>query len=412
MDAQYKISMSTINFTNKELDKIPKVAKGSRASYSDIKVVGLTLRVTHTGVKSFIVRQRINGKRISDTLGHYPAMTITQARNAARLSLNALSVGINPNNEKLSKKIKSITLKQVMNDYVDSRKKTLKEKTIKDYWILFNSYLSDWQDKQLVDISRSMVGKKHGLIGEKTIYRANATMRLLRALFNYAIGEYEDTNGIPIILHNPVQKISHNKSWFRERVRTNIIEPNDLKDWFAEVTALPKNKSNTTHKNTADTVRDYLILLLFTGLRPSEGINLEWSNIDFKNELVSISDTKNHEDHTLPLPRYITNLLLKRKSESIGKFVFPGFNPNKALVSPNRQVKKVIKESGVDFLLHDLRRTFATYADSLEIKHTTIKRLMNHKENDVTTKHYIQPSIERLREPMNEIAKYILSKTN
>jgi integrase len=400
--------MGTINFTNKELDKIPEVAKGSRASYSDIKVVGLTLRVTHTGVKSFIVRQRINGKRISDTLGHYPAMTITQARNAARLSLNALSVGINPNNEKLSKKIKSITLKQVMNDYVDSRKKTLKEKTIKDYWILFNGYLSDWQDKQLVDISRSMVGKKHGLIGEKTIYRANATMRLLRALFNYAIGEYEDTNGMPIIMHNPVQKISHNKSWFREKVRTNIIEPSDLKDWFTAVIELPSNKSNTTHKNTSDTVRDYLIMLLFTGLRPSEGINLEWSNIDFKNKLLSIADTKNHEDHTLPLSEYIIDLLLRRKLESQGKFVFPGYNPNKALVDTTRQVKKVIKESGVNFLLHDLRRTFATYADSLEIKHTTIKRLMNHKDNDVTTKHYIQPSIERLREPMQKISNYIL----
>ena len=405
-------NMNKFNFTNKELDNIPQVAKGSRVSYFDTKVSGLSLRVTYTGIKSFVIRQRINGKRIADTLGHYPDMTIAQARNAARLSLNALSVGINPNDEKLSKKIKSITLKQVMESYASSRKKTLKEQTLKDYWLIFNGYLLEWQDKQLVDISRSMVVKKHGLIGERTIYRANATMRLLRALFNYAIGEYEDTNGAPIIMHNPVQKISHNKSWFREKARTNIIEPNDLKDWFIAVMELPDGKSNTTHKNTSDTVRDYLIELLFTGLRPSEGLNLEWSNIDFKNKLLSITDTKNHEDHTLPLPKYIINLLLKRKSESKGKYVFPGYNPNKALVSSNRQVKKVIIESGVNFLLHDLRRTFATYADSLEIKHTTIKRLMNHKDNDVTTKHYIQPSIERLREPMDEIANYILSKTN
>ena len=205
-------NMNKFNFTNKELDNIPQVAKGSRVSYFDTKVSGLSLRVTYTGIKSFVIRQRINGKRIADTLGHYPDMTIAQARNAARLSLNALSVGINPNDEKLSKKIKSITLKQVMESYASSRKKTLKEQTLKDYWLIFNGYLLEWQDKQLVDISRSMVVKKHGLIGERTIYRANATMRLLRALFNYAIGEYEDTNGAPIIMHNPVQKISHNKS--------------------------------------------------------------------------------------------------------------------------------------------------------------------------------------------------------
>jgi len=37
---------------------------------------------------------------------------------------------------------------------------------------------------------------------------------------------------------------------------------------------------------------------------------------------------------------------------------------------------------------------------------------MNHKDSDITTKHYIQPSIERLREPMDKIANYILSKIN
>ena len=92
--------------------------------------------------------------------------------------------------------------------------------------------------------------------------------------------------------------------------------------------------------------------------------------------------------------------------------VFPGYNPNKPLVNPNKQVKKVIEDSGVQFLLHDLRRTFATYADSLYIQHSTIKRLMNHKETDVTSVHYIQPSIETLRKPMQKITDYILEVSN
>ena len=67
-------------------------------------------------------------------------------------------------------------------------------------------------------------------------------------------------------------------------------------------------------------------------------------------------------------------------------------------------------DCGVQFLLHDLRRTFATYADSLEIKHTTIKRLMNHKSNDVTSTHYIHQSTETLRKPMQLITDYILEQ--
>ena len=396
------------NFTVKELNNLPTPDKGSRDTYHDTNVSGLTLRVTSTGIKSFVVRKRLNGKSVMTTLGRYPDMTLTQARVAAREALNTFSSGVNPNNKKAELRIKSITLQEAMSDYISSRKHALKPKTIKDYQILFNSYLSDWSKKELVGITRSMVVKKHTTIGNRSIYRANATMRLLRAIFNFAMVEYEDSNDIPVITHNPVQKIKRN--WFKESVRTNIIEPNDLSDWFTAVNNLPNNKANTTHKNTSETVRDYLILLLFTGLRPSEGINLKWSDIDFKNKLITIQDTKNRLDHTLPLTQHIIDLLEARKEVSEGNYVFPGYDPSKALVSPNRQVKKVIKESGIQFLLHDLRRTFATYADSLGIQHNTIKRLMNHKNKDVTSTHYIHQSIETLRDPMDKITNYILEQ--
>jgi len=40
---------------------------------------------------------------------------------------------------------------------------------------------------------KDMVETKHTKIGKKSIYRANGSMRLLRALFNYAIGAYENS---------------------------------------------------------------------------------------------------------------------------------------------------------------------------------------------------------------------------
>ncbi len=397
------------NFTVKNLNELQNAKKGSRVTYYDTNVVGLSVRVTTTGVKSFVVRKFMNNKAVRTTLGHYPAMTIAQARVAARAVLNTISSGVNPNHQKIAQRIKSVTLQEAMNDYISNRNHALKPKTIKDYRSIFIGYLSDWSNKELVNITRSMVVVKHRSIGKKSIYRANATMRLLRAIFNFAITEYESSNDIPIITHNPVQKLSRN--WFKENVRTSIIEPNDLKNWFTAVNALPNNKANIAYKNTSETVQDYLKLLLLTGLRPSEGINLKWSDIDFKNQLLSIKDTKNREDHTLPLTEHIINLLKAREIISQGDFVFPGHDPKKALVNPNKQVKKVIEDSGVQFLLHDLRRTFATYADSLGIQHNTIKRLMNHKNNDVTSTHYIHQSIETLRDPMQKITEYILEKS-
>jgi integrase len=398
------------NFTVKMLNNIPNAEPGKRPVYHDDMVKGLSLRVTEKGVKSFIIRKRINGKLALNTLGRYPAMTIEQARKKARQTLNSYSAGANPNNEERDSHIKSITLGQTMNDYIHGRNAQLKPKTISDYNILFNRFLSEWANKELKSITRDMVSKKHAHIGDRSVYRANATMRLLRALFNYAAGAYEDSKGEPIVVHNPVQRISHNKSWYKETSRSNIIQPNDLSKWFDAVKALPENKNNGIRVNISNTVSDYLLFILFSGLRQSEAAGLLWSDVDFNNKLFTVRDTKNHSDHTLPLSDYLYSLLKTRNLNSNGLYVFAGANPNKSIVNPYKQIKKVREDSGVHFTQHDLRRTFATIADSLEIQHHIIKRLMNHSNNDVTSKHYIKPSIETLRKPMDKINNYILER--
>ena len=148
------------NFTVKMLDNLPNAKPGKRPMYHDDKVKGLSLRITDRGVKSFFVRQRTNGTPRMNTLGRYPAMTIDQARDAARKVLNSFSAGINPRDEKRDKNTHSIRLKQVMDDYITSRNKNLKQKTIDDYRILFNGFLSEWENKELNSITRDMVEKK------------------------------------------------------------------------------------------------------------------------------------------------------------------------------------------------------------------------------------------------------------
>jgi integrase len=72
----------------------------------------------------------------------------------------------------------------------------------------------------------------------------------------------------------------------------------------------------------------------------------------------------------------------------------------------------VIKASGIDFTLHDLRRTFSTIAESLDIPAYAIKRLLNHKMPSDVTAGYIVMDVERLREPMQKITDYILKSAS
>ncbi len=67
----------------------------------------------------------------------------------------------------------------------------------------------------------------------------------------------------------------------------------------------------------------------------------------------------------------------------------------------------VIGNCGVKFSCHDLRRTFITIAESLDIRHYALKRLVNHKDGGDVTPGYIVTEVERLRVPMQRITDCI-----
>ena len=116
---------------------------------------------------------------------------------------------------------------------------------------------------------------------------------------NFASGQYEDRNGQPLVKDNPVTVLTKTKSWYRVERRQTIIKPHELSAWFAAV-----NNLNSSQ------VKDYLILLLFTGLRRQEAMKLQWNQVDLKAKTLTIIDTKNRNPLTLPLGPFILKLSL------------------------------------------------------------------------------------------------------
>jgi len=404
-----------INFTKGNLDDLPVPIGASRPYYHDSIVGGLSVRVTSKGIKSFVVQRRINKKPVIITLGRYPDMTIQIARTQAIKALSSISKGINPNNNDKDDLIKSIKLGQVFEDYIRSRGTNLKDSTKKDYASTFNNYLSVWENNPIAEITRNMVEEKHRVITQKSPTRANTVMRQLRAYFNYAMGEYEDRAGNPIFIHNPVSRLSHVKAWNRESRKQTVIKTYNLKEWYNSVMELPQRQYKDVYIESAEICRDLFLFILFTGLRRREASDLMWSNIDFRDHSLTIENTKNHEAHSLPLTPFLLEILERRKSDSL--YVFQGSMPDfKSLTldtpfnEPKNQVKRVRKNSGVHFTLHDLRRTFITIAESLDINSYALKKLLNHKDQRDVTGGYIITNMERLREPMNKITDYILEQ--
>jgi integrase len=147
---------------------------------------------------------------------------------------------------------------------------------------------------------------------------------------------------------------------------------------------------------------------LLTGLRRQEAAKLRWQDVDLKARTFVIVDTKNRDSHTLPLSDYLVDLLRRRKENSTSAYIFPGDGKMGYIVEPRLHIERVAEASEVPFTLHDLRRTFVTTAERLDIPAYALKRLLNHKMRQDVTAGYIIADAERLREPMQKITDFVL----
>lgn len=371
--------------------------KPTQAFYRDATISGFGLRVTSGGAKSFIVEKRVDGRVKRKTLGRYGNLTVEQARKEAMKFLGKVATGIDPIREVQEKRAQRVTLSDAYKDYLATRK-NLKPNTLHDYNRSMSGMFKDWQTKALADISRDMVLNRHTEYGQRSPARADNGMRVLRAIFNHALQRYQDSSGKPFLSANPVDVLSHQRAWYKVERRQTLIKDHQLKVWY-----------DATLQLNNQTTRDYLHLVLLTGLRRTEAATLTWDQVDFREKTLTITATKNSRVHRLPFSDAIEELLKRRFDERTSPFAFPSDAERGHLSEPRTAIARVCKLSGVTFTLHDLRRTFITAAERLDIPAYALKRLINHKDPNDVTEGYIIFDVERLRVPMQKITDFFIN---
>jgi integrase len=208
-------------------------------------------------------------------------------------------------------------------------------------------------------------------------------MRVLRLVWNYA------ANTAPAVYgDNPTAILSRGRQWYRVARKKTTIKAHDLPTWWAGVEAM--RESTLPAERDAG---DLFELLLFTGLRASEGRELEWTHVDLRGKTLTIPDPKNRNPHTLPIPSQLLPMLRRRHKGALSEYVFPASDLGLPYPKPTLQsyAHALRDATGVSFIPHDLRRGFATTAESL-VSMLTVKRLLNHRtaEADVTAGYVVQ----------------------
>ena len=390
-----------MKLTKRSIDSLPLPETGQML-YWDDDLPGYGLRVT-AGAKTFIVQRRVAGKTVRVTLGKYGQITPDQARKLAVKNLADLVQGVNVNAEKEAERVQGVPLADAYQVFVKSR--VLTTSTREQYERAMRLTFADWASRPLTAINRTLVERRFEEASKRGEATANRDFRFLRALLNFAMEKYSTPDGEPLIPSNPCNRLTALKKWHRIERRTRHIEPHQLKAWFA---ALEHQPEDSAQRNT---VRDFCAFVLLTGCREQEAARLTWNDVDLAAAKVTFLETKNHKTHILPVGPWLAALLERRQQDQTSPFVFPAENQSGHLLNHRKAILAIGADSGVEFRLHDLRRTFASIA-SVHLERSlsayTLKRLLNHSSGGDVTSGYVQVSCEDLREPMKQIEDFVL----
>ena len=146
--------------------------------------------------------------------------------------------------------------------------------------------------------------------------------------------------------------------------------------------------------------KQFLQLLLYTGLRRNEALGLDWSDIDIRRRIINIRPeiSKMGNSRQIPINRDLQTVLNDWELPPIGK-LFPNYNPNQISMKFRRWAREVGLPNSIS--LHSLRVTFACHLVKRDVDIYTISKLLGHSSIKMTEKYYLALDQEKARDAVD-----------
>lgn len=400
--------------TKQTIEAIPVPAKGQEFYwYGDPK--GFAIRVTANGAKSFIVQGRVSGKTCRYTIGPCDLLDYREAQRRARDRLGEMYDGVNPQVERKRRQAQGITLREVMQDYIENKRTKhgpLRPSSKSDIEKCVTKQFGDWADKPVANITREACVKRFRELSATAPITANQAFRNLRALCNWARETNVAPDGTyPILPINPVVQAFKSVPWNAETAREEFIPLPKVGSVWNMLT----ERADTERYHRDDNTAAHLVMfLILSGARIGEGAALRWEHVRLDDEVpcFTFEETKNHNVVKIPASTQLVALLkarlaARRKGE---EYVFPSRKGTKVphMTGARGTMQRVSKIAGLHLHHHDMRRTFLAIAVECGIEMWKAEILTNHLPQSVTLKHYTQTrDLRYLRPEAQRIADWI-----
>jgi len=133
-------------------------------------------------------------------------------------------------------------------------------------------------------------------------------------------------------------------------------------------------------------VGDLVVVLIDSGMRLSEALDLRYEDVNFTSNLIHIWKNKASRPRSIPMTRRVKGILKGRQEANpLKPFAITKYQADKAWVWARKQMGL---EGEAEFLLHSLRHTFASRLLNLGISLATIRDLLGHASTLTTERVY------------------------
>ncbi len=377
--------------TDKLVREMPTPPKGRNNVIRDDLVTGFGVRRTPTGNTAFIFNYVVHGRERRMTIGGYPAWGVTAARDQAKSLRRLVDAGEDPLGQREDAR-DELTLAELWERYSDEilpRKATSTQRNEQSIWKRL--ILPVLGRKRISKVEPIDIDRLHNKISLTTPTQANRCLASLRHVYNTAIRW-------KLVSESPVGSGLKNREEGRER----YLSGDERGRFLAALDRRPDTPSALA-----------LRFLLLTGARRGEVLKATWGQFDLINAvwIKPSAHTKQNKLHRVPISDGAVEVLRRARELSNGEYAFPGKSGH-ALVEIKKLFKAVCTEANiVDFRIHDLRHSYASFLVSDGTSLPIIGKLLGHTQV-ATTNRYAHLEDDPLRKATNRLSQSISNRQN
>ena len=357
---------------------------------------GLYLRVTPRGAKTWIQRLTIQGRRTDNGIGHYPAMSLAEARAAAFERWKIAKAGGDP--REAGSRPAAPTFAEAAEAVIAIHAPSWRNPKSGPQW---RASLQTYVYPSLGALPVSEITPGHVMAVLEPIWNekretARRVKQRISAICRWAVAQghrTDDPAGVAIDAALPRNGV--------RRRHMPALPYEDVAECIAKV------RGSARASESSKLALEFLVL---TAARSGEVRKATWDEIDLEGATwtVPAERMKANREHRVPLSKRALEVLAEAAGLSDGsRLVFPGVRPGRPL-SENTHAK-LLRELGFDAVTHGFRSSFRDYAaERTHTPHAVMEAALAHVVRNKAEAAYARSDLfEKRRALMESWSEYL-----